>query len=147
MTTKTTSGRKRHWLRGGMLGVAVVLLAFLANLVGALIFNLVQPPEAIFSSEYPLMFPFGIFSLPAIVLFSPVWELTCRCFPELMRGTASRFVYMVVVDCVLFFAVGCVAGLLFDRLERRATRSSGDGKAKQENPPLTAAPADAKTRR
>jgi hypothetical protein len=120
-----------------MLGGAVVLFAFFANLVGALIFNLVQPPEAIFSGEYPLMFPFGIFSLPAIVLFSPVWELTCRCFPQLMRGTASRFAYVIFVDCVLFFAIGSVAGLVFGRLKRKATHSTGEGESKQENPPLS----------
>ena len=104
---------KRYWLRGGLVGIAVVWAVFVANCVGALIYNMVEPPASVFSSEYPLMFPFLVFSLPAAEPASWLAGLVEFVVPPLTESRILAYICLIVVDCLFLFVFGALLGLTF----------------------------------
>ena len=114
MTTQQTIG-KRYWLGGGLIGAALVIVLFLVNYVGALIFHLVEGPDCIFCGEYPLMFPFIVFSQPFLTLFHPLTRLVLGATDSL----ALEYAYVVFIDCVSFFLLGAGVGLIVGKLRYR----------------------------
>ena len=103
-----------YWLKGGLIGIVVVIVGFLINLVGAILFNLFEHSEPIFFSEYPLMYPFLIASLPFAVIFSYLLEPISH-LPWLSFFNNPMFLwgYFVLIDSISLFMIGAISGLIF----------------------------------
>ena len=102
---------KPYWLLGGVIGAALVLVIFGANYLGALIYNTVEPPSSIFSSEYPLMFPFLLFSLPVAEPASWLSDLAAFLIPSLKGSHFLEYACLLFLDCLFLFLMGALVGL------------------------------------